>query len=202
MFEEITPEIDVVLNLGGSSLLREQILSGAPVGVFASADLADMEIVGEAGLLESPYRVFARNRLGLAVPSGNPARVGALDDLARESLLVGLCAEMVPCGDLARQVLASAGVDPVVDTEEPNARALLTKVEEAELDVAVLYVTDIGSTDGVEGIPIPDGHNVAVEYPIAVVGGSLDPATAEAFVAFVLSKDGRRILDQHGFSPP
>ena len=201
-FEEATPGVDVVLNLGGSSLLREQILSGAPAGVFASANLEIMQQVGESGYLEGPYRVFARNRMTIAVPAGNAARIGGLHDLVDEQLLVGLCAEMVPCGDLARRVLANAGISPAVDTEEPNVRALLTKVEVGELDAALVYVTDIAASDGVEGIPIADLHNLAADYPIAVVAGSPDPAGARAFVAFVLSAEGGRILDDHGFSLP
>ncbi len=201
-FERATPGVDVVLNLGGSSLLREQILSGAPVGVFASADPDTMKQVGDAGYLDGPYRVFAHNRMAIAVPRGNPAGVRGLDDLGDGHLLVGLCAEMVPCGDFARQVLAKAGIRPVVDTEEPNVRALLTKVAAGELDLAVVYVTDIAVSDSVEEIPIADDYNVATDYPIAVVAGSPDPAGAEAFVVFVLSEEGRRIMARHGFSLP
>ena len=201
-FEAATPGVDVILNLGGSSLLREQILSGAPVEVFAPADPDMMQQVRDAGYLDGPYRVFARNRMAIAVPGGNPAGVRGLDDLADERLLVGLCAEMVPCGAFARRVLAKAGIRPVVDTEEPNVRALLTKVEAGELDVAVVYATDIGTSDGVDGIAIADDYNVVAEYPIAVVAGSPDPTGAEAFVAFVLSTGGRRVLDRHGFSLP
>lgn len=201
-FEAANPGVDVALNLGASSLLREQILSGAPAGVFASADLEVMRQLDEAGSLAGPFRVFARSRMTVAVPEGNPAGIGGLADLAGESLLVGLCAEGVPCGDFARQALAKAGAAAAVDTEEPNVRALLTKVEEAELDAAVVYITDIAAADGVEGIPIPDEHNVTVEYPIAVVAGSPAPRAAEAFTAFVLSAEGGRILERGGFLLP
>lgn len=201
-FEEAAPGVDVVLNLGGSSLLREQILSGAPAGVFASANLEIMRQLDEAGSLAGSARVFARSRMAVAVPKGNPAGISGLADLGRESLLVGLCAEEVPCGGFAREALAKAGVAPAADTEEPNVRALLTKVEEAELDGAVVYLTDIAAADGVEGIPIPDEHNAAVEYSIAVVAGSPAPEAAEAFTAFVLSAAGGRILEQGGFSLP
>lgn len=201
-FEETSPQFDVVLNTGGSSLLREQILAGAPVDVFAAADEEVMAVLAEAGHLDGGALVFARSSMAIAVPLGNPAGVTGLDDLGRESLLVGLCATPVPCGRFARQVLAGAGVAPAVDTEEANVRALLTKVEEAELDVAVVYVTDVASTAAVEGIRIPDHHNVVVQYPIAVVAGSPDPQGARAFITFVTSPEGRRILGEHGFSPP
>lgn len=201
-FERVSPETDVILNLAGSSRLREQILSGAPVGVLATANPDIMRQVAEAGYLQGPIRVFARNRMAIAVPEGNPGGVRGLRDLAEGELLVGLCVPTVPCGGFARRVLAGAGVQPVVDTEEPNVRALLTKVEASELDAAVVYATDVLGSDGVEGIPIPEAHNVVAEYPIAVVAGSPDPPSAEAFVSFVLSAEGRRILEQRGFSLP
>lgn len=201
-FETANPGVDVVLNLGGSSLLREQILSGAPVGVFASANVRIMEQVSDAGHLDGPYRVFALNRMTIAVPSGNPGAVDGLGDLADVELLLGLCAPTVPCGELARRVLTTAGVRPAVDTEEPNVRSLLAKVEAAELDAAVVYVTDLLASDGVDGIPIADRYNETAEYPIGVVSGSPDLDDARAFVAFVLSAEGRRVLDSHGFSLP
>ena len=201
-FEETSPQFDVVLNTGGSSMLREQILAGAPVDVFAPADEGVMAVLSEAGHLDGAARVFARSSMAIAVPLGNPAGVAGLEDLGRESLLVGLCARAVPCGRFARLVLTGVGVAPAVDTEEANVRALLTKVEEAELDVALVYVTDIASTGRVEGIRIPDHHNVVVEYPIAVVAGAPDPEGADAFISFVTSTEGRHILGEHGFSPP
>lgn len=48
-FEAANPEIDVLLNLGSSSSLREQILEGAPVDVFASANPSNMTQVIAAG---------------------------------------------------------------------------------------------------------------------------------------------------------
>lgn len=202
-FEAVHPAVDVTLNLAGSSALRAQILEGAPVDVFASADRANMERVAEEDELAREPRIFARNRLQIAVPPGNPAEVTGLGDLAREDLLVGLCAEGVPCGDLAREALDRAGVVAAVDTHEPDVRALLTKVELGELDAAVTYVTDVAAATGeVEGVHILDRHNVTAEYPIAVLARAADPETARAFVVFVLSSDGRAILARHGFGLP
>ena len=48
-FEEANPGTDVVLNLGSSSTLREQILEGAPADVFASANTSNVDQVVEAG---------------------------------------------------------------------------------------------------------------------------------------------------------
>ena len=68
-FEEKHPGIDILLNVAGSSLLREQILGGAPVDVFASANPAVMQMVMDAGLADEPA-IFAGNRLQIGVPHG------------------------------------------------------------------------------------------------------------------------------------
>ncbi len=201
VFETYHPGMDVVLNLGSSSMLREQILEGAPADVFASANISNMDQVVQAGEASDPA-IFATNRLEIAVPTGNPAGVTGLDDFAREELLLGLCADQVPCGGFGREALAKAGVSPSIDTNEPDARALLTKVEAGELDAGITYVTDVLSANRVDGVGIPDQFNVVAHYPIAVLSGAPNPNGAAAFVEFVLSPEGRAILTDHGFSAP
>ncbi len=201
-FEEAHPDVDVLLNLGASSALREQILEGAPADVFASANASNMDQVVEADEA-SESKVFATNRLQIAVPPGNPGGLAGLDDFADEALLIGLCEEEVPCGDFGRQALENAGVTPSIDTNEPDVRALLTKIEADELDAGIVYVTDVASTDGgVEGIDIPDELNVVAEYPIAALSSAPNPDAAAAFVAFVLSEEGQAILAEYGFGAP
>jgi molybdate transport system substrate-binding protein len=202
-FEEANPGLDVVLNLGSSSALREQILEGAPADVFASANTSNMDQVAEAGEISGEAEIFATNSLQIAVPTANPAEVTSLEDFAREELLIGLCAEDVPCGDFGRQALAKAGVVPSVDTNEPDVRALLTKIEAGELDAGITYVTDVLSASGsVEGLEIPAEVNIVAEYPIATLAGAPNPDAAAAWVEFVLSEEGQAILTRYGFTSP
>lgn len=202
-FEEANPGIDVILNLGGSSALREQILEGAPADVFASANRLNMDEVAAAGEASGEPEVFATNPLQVAVPAGNPAEVAGLEDFAKDDLLIGLCAEQVPCGVLARIALDNAGVTPVIDTNEPNVRALLTKIETGELDAGITYVTDVAAREGsVDGIAIPDDVNVAARYYIVGLADASSPGASAAFVDFVLSAPGQEILDRYGFGAP
>ena len=200
-FEAQYPEFDVVLNLGGSSALREQILAGAPADVFASANPENMEQVDESlGTAAAPV-VFAINTMQVAVPLDNPGEVRRLEDLADPGLLLGLCASGVPCGDLGRRVLVNAGVAVSIDTNEPNVRALLTKVEVGELDAAIVYATDVAAA-AVGTVVIPSTVNVTTDYPIAALSTAPNPEGATAFVEFVLSRPGRAILRQFGFGTP
>jgi molybdate transport system substrate-binding protein len=201
-FEAANPGVDVVLNLAGSPTLREQVLAGAPADVLAVADPAVMAAVVAADEVDGAPVEFARNRLVVAVPAGNPAGVTGIDDLAGEALLVGLCAEGVPCGDLARQALRQAGIEAAVDTEEPNVRALVAKLAEGELDVGITYETDVVATDDVDGLPLPDEVDVVASYPIAALAGAPNPDGAAAFVDFVLGDEGRAILGRYGFGSP
>jgi molybdate transport system substrate-binding protein len=200
-FESENPGVDVVLNLAATSTLRRQILEGAPVDVFASADLPNMEAVVATGLVSGDPRVFATNRLQIAVAAGNPTGITGLADFAERGRLVGLCAEAVPCGSLARQALDSAGITPSLDSEEPNVKALLTKIASGELDAGIVYVTDVGAEPAVEGIDIAPEHNVENQYAIAVLAGASDRPLATLFVEYVMSPTGQEIIAGHGFGP-
>lgn len=203
VYEETHADVDVVLNFAGSSTLREQILEGAPVDVFAPANHATMDEIVQTDMHLGDPVVFATNLLQIAVAAGNPAGVTGLGDFADQGLLIGLCAPDVPCGDFARQILANAGIVAAIDTNEPDVRALLTKIEVGELDAGIVYATDILAVEGsVEGIDIPEALSVVAEYPIAVMADAPNPDGAAAFVDFVLSDEGRAVLDDYGFVSP
>ena len=126
-FEAANPGTTVEFNFASSSSLVTSITEGAPADVFASANESNMTEDRRCRRGRREPQVFVTNLLQIAVPAGNPAGVTGLDDFAREDLLIGLCAEEVPCGEFGREVLANAGVTPSIDTNEPDVRALLTK---------------------------------------------------------------------------
>jgi molybdate transport system substrate-binding protein len=197
-----TQGTSVELNFAASSALREQILEGAPADVFASANESNMDQVVEADEASDPA-IFVLNELQIAVPAGNDAGVTGLADFGRDELLVGLCAEEVPCGQFGREALANAGVAPAQDTDEADVRSLLSKVEAGDLDAGLVYRTDVlAAGDAVEGIDVPAEDNVVAAYPIAVLTRSSAPEVAEAFVAFLLAADGQAILESYGFEGP
>ncbi len=202
-FEAAHPGATVDLSFGPSSGLVTQVTEGAPADVVATASRATMDDLVEADALDGDPQPFATNALELAVPPGNPGEVDDLSDLADDDLVVALCAEEVPCGSFAREALDRAGVEPSVDSDEQDVRALLTKVEADEVDVGIVYATDVvAAGDGVEGIAIPAEQNVEATYPIAVPGQAGDVQTARAFIDFVLSDDGQDVLADAGFGPP
>ena len=199
-FEQANPDASVELSFDGSSALRDQITAGSPADVFATASGSVMDDVVEAGANDGEPQPFATNKLQIVVPAGNPGGVEGLDAFGDDSLLVGLCAEEVPCGDFGRQVLENAGVTPKEDTDEPDVRSLLDKVASGELDVGLVYETDVLSAgDQVEGIDVPEEDNVVAKYPIAALTDAPNPDGAAAFVDYVLSDDGQAVLEEYAF---
>lgn len=200
-FEEEHPGVSVRFSFAGSSELAQQILSGAPADVFASASAATMATVTDAGLAQGS-RSFATNALMIAVPATGPAvrTVTGLGDLARPGVDVALCQVEVPCGAAAARMLENAGlvVEPV--TLEPDVRAVLTKVRLGEVDAGVVYATDVLSAQGeVTGIAVPDDVQVPVSYPVVALDGA---PSSDAFVDLVLGPVGRGILEDCGFGAP
>ncbi len=200
-FGEANSNVAVELNLGGSSALREQIIGGAPVDVFASADERAMGEVADAGLLDGEAKIFAMNAMTIAVPIGNPGNVSSLEDFANPDLFIGLCAVPVPCGIYGLEVLDNAGVTPSVDSEEPDVASLANKIENGDLDAGIVYLTDFYSRrDVIDQVLIDDRHNVVALYPIAAL--KTESKYAKAFVDFVFSAEGQEILESYGFRTP
>lgn len=201
-FEAEHPGIDVVVNSGGSGALAEQIVQGAPADVFAAAAEAPMQRVVDAGLAEAPV-VFATNTLELVVPAGNPAGVTGLEDLERDDLRIALCDESVPCGAAGARLFAAGAVTPVPDTLESDVTAVLTKVLLGEVDIGVVYRTDVlEAGDAVEGIEVPGAASVVNRYPIASMTDAAAPAVAAEFVDLITGDTGRAVLGDAGFGAP
>jgi molybdate transport system substrate-binding protein len=193
----------VVLSFGSSSALAQQLRQGAPADVFAAADRRTMGMVTGAGLAPAGPPVFARNRLQIAVPAGNPGRVRGLPDLARAELAVALCAPSVPCGAAARDALRAAGISARPDTYEKDVKAALAKVVLGEVDAALVYRTDVlAAGDKVIGIALPGAAGAVNDYPVTVLDAAANPEAARAFVAHLRSPAGRRTLSEAGFQTP
>lgn len=199
-FEAANPDIEIELSFGGSSTLATQINDGAPVDVFASANEEVMEsVVDDVGVVSEP-QVLAGNELELAVEPGNPLAIRTPDDLAVPGVLVAVCVVEVPCGAAAAEMFSRAGVEVQPVSEEPNVRSVLSKVELVEVDVGVVYRTDVlAAGDVVTGVEIDDELNVITSYLIAVPETASDPAGAQRFIDYVTGP-GQHTLEEAGFT--
>ena len=202
-FEAANPGSTVTLNFAGSSALATQINEGAPADVFASAAPRNMQTVTDAGNGAGTPTTFVKNQLVIAVPKGNPDGVTGLSDLTKPGVKVALCAEQVPCGAAAKKALDAAGVALTPVTLEQDVKAALAKVRLGEVDAALVYRTDArAAASDVDGVEFPESAGAVNDYPLVVLEGAPNKATAEAFVAYVRSGEGMAVLTAAGFQAP
>lgn len=202
-FEAANPSVKVTFSYGGSSGLAQQVTSGAPADVFASASPATMKTVTDAGDATGEPVVFVRNQLVIAVPKGNPKGIKGLKDLENPDVKVALCAEQVPCGAAAHKALAISDVQITPVTEEQDVKAALSKVKLGEVDAALVYRTDAkAAASDVDGIEFPESAGAINDYPIVALKSAPNPSAAAAFVAFVQTEPSLKVLTDAGFQKP
>lgn len=212
-YENIHPDVNLVFSFAGSQQLAQQIAEGAPVDVFASANHKQMDVAVATGrIVPGAVTIFARNELVVALPAGNPAELGSLQDLSRPGLRLVFGASEVPVGQYALEFLEKAAADPefppgfkesvlsnVVSYEE-NVKVLVAKVSLGEADAGIAYTSDVlGGSTSVDQISIPAELNITAEYPIAPLLDSPHLVAAEAFVAYLVGNEGQDVLEAMGF---
>ena len=199
----------VELNLAGSSTLAAQILAGAPVDVFVSADERQLDRVAAESLIDAETRVvLLSNRLAVVAPAGAsaaPRDAAGLCDPAFRRIAVGDPAG-VPAGVYARSYLASLGLwDALAPRLVPtrSVRAALAVVAAGDADAGIVYRTDARSSGDVAvAFEVPAGEGPAIAYPAAVLADAPNPAGAARFLAHLQSGAARDAFRQAGFIVP
>lgn len=202
-FKTEHPDANVVLSFDASSALVTQINEGAPADVFASADEVNMKKLTDVGGNAGEPQIFATNSLQIIVGAGNPKGITGVADLAKPDLLYVTCDPEVPIGKYAAQVLTAANVTLTPVSFEQSVKGIVTKVSAGEADAGIVYRTDvIAAGSAAEGVDIPADINVTATYPVVATKNAPNPVGAQAFVDFVLSDQGQKILANYGFNTP
>jgi molybdate transport system substrate-binding protein len=200
-FREEHPGVTITFNFGASSTLATQITQKAPADVVASASTTTMDLVVRSGDVAAPA-TFAVNTMAIATPTDPTTPVTSLADLSKPGVKVAVCQPAVPCGSAAEKLFSTNGLTVTPSSQEIDVKSVLSKVQLGEVDAGVVYVTDVrAARDTVVGVTIPSEQNVTTDYPIAPVTGSANATTAAAFVAYVLSDPGQKVLQLAGFGP-
>jgi molybdate transport system substrate-binding protein len=196
----------VNFSFGSSSSLARQIDEGAPVDIFFSADLAQMNNLDKNGRLEPATRQnLLSNQLVIIVPADSKLAITSPQDLLKAEVRRIALAEpsSVPVGVYTRKYLEGEGlwdklsgkVVPVLDV-----RATLASVESGNVEAGFVYKTDAAVSKKVKVtyvIPIDKGPKIT--YPVAIVRESKRKAAARDFMNLVLSPVGKEAFNKYGF---
>ncbi|MEU7066749.1 molybdate ABC transporter substrate-binding protein [Streptomyces sp. NPDC053429] len=199
-YEQSHPGTKVTFSFAGSQELAAQVKQGAPADALVTADTKTMDgLRAETG----DATVIAKNRLVIATGKGNPFKIDDLKDLADSKIKVVLAAPEVPVGRYSKQILDAQKIEVKPVSQEPNVRAVLSKVELGEADAGLVYKTDSAkSGDKVVNVDIPDDQNAVASYPAATIKQSKNGEAAAAFVAWLSTPEAQKILQDAGFQKP
>ena len=138
-YEELHPDVDVRLNVGGSTTLINQIDEGASVDVVVVADQQAADAV-TGSVVER--QILNTNEL-VAIRFIDGPTIQTVHDLGNPELLVSACDESLPCGRLTEAVLDRIQLVIEVDSREPNVRLVRSRVAAGEVDVGFVYRSDL-----------------------------------------------------------
>ncbi|OEJ57360.1 molybdate ABC transporter substrate-binding protein [Streptomyces agglomeratus] len=199
-YEKAHPGTKLTFSFAGSQELAAQVRQGAPADALVTADTKTMDALKTD---TGAATVIAKNRLVIATGEGNPKKVQGLKDLADTGLKVVLAAPEVPVGRYSQKILDAQKISVKPVSQEPNVRAVLSKVELGEADAGLVYKTDAATATGkVDAIEIPDAQNAIAEYPAATLKTSENAEAAEAFVKWLSSPEARKIFTDAEFQQP
>jgi molybdate transport system substrate-binding protein len=143
--------------------------------------------------------VFTSNRVVVAFPSDKP--LTTVSDLDHPAVKWVQCDHQVPCGSAADAALEADGVTGVPISLEPDVKSVAGKLTALEVDAAIIYATDVKSAGGkFASIEFSNIEKATTKYPIGVTLSA--NAKAQAFVDFVMSEAGQKVLRDAGFGSP
>lgn len=207
-FEKKHKDTNVLNSFAASDVLMQQIVNGAPVDVFASADQKAMDKAVEAGVIDADTRTdFAQNKVVLIVPADNPKKIENLADLGKKNvtrIAYGNPAS-VPVGRYTQGSLEQSGNWENVEERKvlgQNVRQVLDYVARGEVDAGFVFATDAAILKDKVLVVETLETVVPVTYPVALIKNSKQHELAQAYEAYLLSDEAQDVLAKYGFSKP
>ena len=197
----------VSFNFGSTGQLTQQIEQGAPVDLFAAANVSFVEGLEKKGLIIPDTKaLYAQGRITLWTRDDNTLKLERVEDLARPEFKKVAVAnpEHAPYGAAAREALQAAGVWEAVAPKlvyGENISQTLQYAESGNVDAAVVALSLSTQSRG-RWVLIPAELHKPLNQVLAVIKGTKHEREARRFAAFVNSAEGRGVMRRYGFVLP
>jgi molybdate transport system substrate-binding protein len=199
--------IEVVFSFGSTGTLAQQIANGAPMDLFAAANVAYVDGLEQQGLIIPDTKaLYARGRITLWTNKDSTLKLAEITDLTRPEVKRIAIAnpDHAPYGLAAKQALESAGVWDAVKPKlvyGDNIRQTLQFAQTGNADVAIVALSLSIVSDG-HWILVPAELHEPLDQALAVIKGTQHEGQARQFASFINSPPGRAIMDKYGFTLP
>jgi molybdate transport system substrate-binding protein len=199
----------VRFNFAGSNTLARQIIEGAQVDAFISADERQMDVVEKAGRVVPGTRVEVVSNQLVLIATLSPGQLQKVEDLVSsrvQRVAMGDPAA-VPAGVYGRRWLQDLALWPQVSTKVvplPSSPAVVAAVAAGRAQAGIVYRSDVTHRQDARDVrvvhSVPPGSGPRIVYPgAAIVSGRV--AIARQFLAFLRSDPAQTLFDAAGFLP-
>ncbi len=211
-FTEENKNIKVNFNFAGSQTLKTQILEGADVDMFISANNKQFTPVVEAGLI-TDKKILLKNKLAIAVPKANNKNITDLAGMAEKDVVLVIGNKDVPFGQYTRDIINKYQNDShagYVDAFMANVKSEVDAVDKIkpllvldEADASLVYKSDISKSDkdDITLIELPDKYNVIADYPYGIINATKNADAVKKFESYLTGPAGTALLKDYGFDP-
>jgi sulfate/thiosulfate-binding protein len=213
-------------SFGGSGDQERAVEAGLPTDVVALSLAPDIDKLVKAGKVAPDWASgadhgFVTNSVvAFAVRKGNPKHIKTWADLVKPGVQV-IEPNPFASGGARWNVMAAYGAQLAqgktpaqatayltqlfhnVPVQDKSARDAMTTFTSGKGDVLLAYENEaIAAQQAGQNIDyvVPD-QTILIQNPIAVTKTSKDPAKANAFIAFLRSKQGQEIFQSKGYRP-
>lgn len=204
---ETNNKTKVVFVFGSTGMLTRQIENGAPMDLFAAADIDYVNQLEQKNLIVPGTKsVYARGRITMWTTTESGLKIETISDLTRTEVRRIAIAnpDHAPYGLAAQQALQKAGIWDEVKPKlvyGDNIRQTLQYAETGNVDVSIVALSLSLRSKG-RWILIPGELHEPINQGLAVIKTTKNEAAARAFASFITAPRGREILGKYGFEAP
>ena len=214
-YSKTKPEVKVVINYGSSGTLQNQIEQGAPVDIFISAGISQMDsLENKKLLLENTRLDLLGNGLVLVTAKDNNkdknrekdnTKVTSLSDLSKPEIKqIGVATPTTaPAGKYTQEALTNLGY---WDSLQPkfvfakDVKQVLAYVETGNVDAGFVYLSDSKTSDKVNVmLNVPENLHATIIYPAAIMTDTKNKEAAEDFMGYLQGPEAKQVFVKYGF---
>ncbi len=190
-------------NFGSSGLLAKQIEQGAPFFLYAAANKSFVDQVIKSGKCDpATAQLYSRGRVVVWAKSGAPAKLTDIVDPKFKRIGIAN-PDHAPYGKAAKQALERAGIYDEVKSRlvlGDSISATMTYAKEGSVDVALVALSLATSTDAKLYSPVELDLHDPLEQTMIVCGKGTEADAARQLAQFIVSDQGRAVMERYGFS--
>jgi molybdate transport system substrate-binding protein len=196
-------DVKVEYNYAGSNALLSQMELTKTGDCYMPGATKYIDIATEKGFIDYKQKVCYHIPV-ITVPKGNPANIASLEDFAREDVtLVWGDPEVAAIGSAGVKILEKNGLyDDVwshVIATLPTMNEVMMQIAMGQADASLNWWDTVKFVDEIDVVEIPQEQNMIKIVPIGTTTFSENKETANQFVDFVASDEGKAIFEKHGF---